>query len=141
MCGSYCLSGFPFFSPTCGQLLSIRCHLHSFTSIHLSCKICVRPLNLCPNPRLRGSTNRSHMLLIRHGSDAPCHLNHVWATAEDVPHIPPLLHIFTARVMVSTLPLRSVMPDCRHSHICFLEQRRGSLQRAPSGVWGMCAHI
>lgn len=33
------------------------------------------------------------------------------------------------------------MPDCRHSHICFLEQRRGSLQRAPSGVWGMCAHI
>ena len=33
------------------------------------------------------------------------------------------------------------MPGRRHSHICFLEQRRGSLQRAPSGAWGMCAHI
>lgn len=43
--------------------------------------------------------------------------------------------------MDSTLPSEASCLIACPPHICFLEQRRGSLQRAPSGVWGMCAHI
>lgn len=107
MCGSYCLSGFSIFSSSCGQLLAHHCHLPSFTSIHLSCYICLRPA-ICVHLTF-WSAKQSKMkpygvdiALIR--CVALHYINQPRATAGDRPSPHTLCHIFTGRIMVSTLP-------------------------------------
>lgn len=68
-----------------------------------------------------------------------CHIIQLW-TSEAAPPLTSLPHL-PCESNGLHIASRGVTLDCCHSHICFLEQRRGSLQRAPSGVWGMCARI
>lgn len=76
------------------------------------------------------------MLLIGHWSHVVILTNS--GQPQEMRHISPLLHWESHGLHIAQW---NVMPDCRHSHICFLEQRRGSLQRAPSRVRGMCARM
>lgn len=80
--------------------------------------------NLC----LLSLTKWSHMLLIWHWSHVVTSTNS--GQLQEMRHISPLLHYESHGLHIAQW---NVMPDCRHPHICFLEQRRGSLQR------GMCA--
>lgn len=55
------------------------------------------------------------------------------------PHLTSVTSLAHESNGVHSIAWQSVNPDCCHSHICFLERRRGSLQRAPSGERGACA--
>lgn len=124
-----------FFS--CDQLPAHHCHLPSSTSIHLSIGICWSPVNMS---RLYfWSLTKWNQMLLPFARSCIM-LTDSGQRPQDATFLISLPCLRSQSYGLH-IALRSITPDCRHSHICFLELQRGSLQRAPSGVCGMCAHI